>query len=131
MAKILVIDDDEMIRIILRNALESAGHEVLEASNGRSGISIFRQNSPDLIIADILMPDTDGIETITQARNINSDVKIVAISGGSERTDLNFLDYAKVLGAQRTLAKPIDPDVLLEVVEEVLSGVGDSAKPKP
>lgn len=120
MSKVLIIDDDEVLRIILRDTLESAGHEVLEAPDGGVGMELFRENSPDLIIADILMPDTDGIETITELRKDYPDVKIIAISGGSKRTDIDFLDYAEALGARRTLAKPIKPDELLQAVEQVL-----------
>ncbi len=121
MSKVLIIDDDEMLRIILRDTLENAGHEVLEAPDGGVGMALFRENSPDLIIADILMPETDGIETITELRKDYPDVKIIAISGGSQRTEIDFLDFAEILGARRTLAKPINPDVLLQAVQQVLS----------
>ncbi len=121
MSKILIIDDDEMLRIILRDVLESEGHEVMEASDGCVGMALFRENSPDLIIADILMPGTDGIETITELRKDYPDVKIIAISGGNQRDEIDFLDYAEILGARRTLAKPLELDELMEVVEQVLA----------
>ncbi|MEK6632652.1 MAG: response regulator, partial [Nitrospirota bacterium] len=66
MATILIIDDEESIRHLLREVLEKAGHQVLEASNGREGLEIYQKHPADLVIMDLLMPDTDGLETTLQ-----------------------------------------------------------------
>ena len=66
MATILVIDDQEPIRALLRLALEGAGHDVLEASNGRLGLALYRASEADLIITDIVMPEMDGLELMLE-----------------------------------------------------------------
>lgn len=121
MSNILIIDDDKVLRFALRAALECGGHEVMEAPDGQVGMDLFREKRPDLIITDILMPERDGIETITGLRKDYPDVKIIAISGGSPKMTIDLLEYAKILGAQHTMAKPIKPEKLLRAVEQVLS----------
>lgn len=121
MPNILIIDDDEVFLLVLRVALELGGHEVLEAPNGRVGMDLFREKKPDLIITDILMPERDGFETIMELRKSYPDVKIIAISGGRSNITVDLLEYAKILGAQLTIAKPIKPEELLRAVEQMLS----------
>ena len=82
MARILIIDDDSLVRDALVLMLEHEGHEVMEAANGREAIRIIREWQPDLVITDIIMPETDGFETIRELRNTAAELKIIAISGG-------------------------------------------------
>jgi YesN/AraC family two-component response regulator len=82
MARILVIDDQEPIRSLLRIILEGAGHEVLEASNGRLGLELYRERSANLIITDIVMPEMDGLELLLELTRNFLNVKVIAISGG-------------------------------------------------
>jgi two-component system response regulator (stage 0 sporulation protein F) len=84
MATILVIDDQEPIRVLLRTALEEAGHNVLEASNGRLGLALYRASAADLIITDIVMPELDGLEMMLDLTRNFLNVKVIAISGGLE-----------------------------------------------
>ncbi|RLB31609.1 MAG: response regulator, partial [Deltaproteobacteria bacterium] len=81
MKKILVIDDDEQIRHILRRFLERAGYEVLEASNGQEGMALYRKEGPELVITDIIMPKKEGMETIMDMKGEFPKAKIIAISG--------------------------------------------------
>ena len=81
MPRILVIDDDEPIRIALRKMLESEGHEVVEASDGARGLRLFDEQPADLVIADILMPEKEGFEVIRELLVKKPDVKIIAMSG--------------------------------------------------
>ncbi|MBD3276765.1 MAG: response regulator, partial [Candidatus Aegiribacteria sp.] len=82
MAKILVIDDDEMIRKMLVTAFQSDDYEVIQASDGRTGLREFRSGDVDVVITDIIMPDMEGIETIRELRKIDPEARIIAFSGG-------------------------------------------------
>ena len=82
MARILVIDDEELARFTLREILEAAGHEVIEASNGNEGTAFQRANPCDVVITDMIMPEKEGLETIVELKGEYPDLKIIAISGG-------------------------------------------------
>ena len=120
MARILVIDDNEMVRDVLSDLLEAEGHQVRTATEGRGGLALLADFTADIVITDILMPGQEGIETIQELRANNPDTKIVAISGGGTRYGLSFLDMAEKLGAHATLSKPIDAKELAAVVERLL-----------
>jgi DNA-binding NtrC family response regulator len=119
MATILVIDDQEPIRALLRIALEEAGHDVLEASNGRLGLALYRARSADLIITDIVMPEVDGLELMLDLTRNFLNVKVIAISGGLEGEAT--LHVAKLLGARQTFHKPLDMEQLLSAVRYELA----------
>jgi DNA-binding NtrC family response regulator len=114
MATILVIDDQEPVRSLLRAVLEGAGHEVLEASNGRRGLELYRKRSADLIITDIVMPEMNGLELMLELTRNFLNVKVIAISGGLESE--GSLSVAKLLGARQTFQKPLDMGELLSAV---------------
>lgn len=121
MPRILVIDDEPLIRSLLRRVLESQGYEVLEAPDGSAGTRLYRREPCDLIITDILMPEQEGIQTIRELRRDFPDVKVIAISGGGKAmSDTDCLHLAAVLGAQRTFSKPLDMKELLKSVQELL-----------
>ena len=117
---ILVIDDDENIRLLLRAILEREGYRVVEAPDGNTGFQQFRENPTDLVITDLIMPEKEGIETIRDLRRSFPDVKIIALSGGGRIGPDSYLKMAKGVGALRTLKKPVDRSILLETIEEVL-----------
>ncbi len=119
MATVLVIDDEESVRAVVRSALQSVGYEVLEASNGREGLGLFRQRPPDLVIADIHMPELNGLDVIMELTREFLDVKVIAISGVPEYQ--RFLDLAKLLGARQTLHKPFAIEALLRAVRYELA----------
>ena len=121
MARILIIDDEDELRSMLRQMLEQAGHEVTEAVNGAEGIKLYEQDPPDLIITDIIMPEKEGVETIIALRRADPDLPIIAISGGGRLEATDFLPMAGKLGARRTLSKPFRRDQLLEAVGECLA----------
>ncbi len=119
MTRILVIDDDELIRSLLRIALEGAGHEVLEASNGRLGLELYRERSADLIITDIAMPEMNGLEMMLYLTRDLLNAKIIAISGIIESE--GSLNVAKLLGARQTFRKPFDMGKVLGAVRYELA----------
>lgn len=114
--RILFIDDDAMIRETAREMLESTGHEVIEAENGRRGLDKYRKQQVDVVITDIIMPEKDGLETILEIRGVDPNVRIIAISGACQTRHLDFLDIAKKFGATATLAKPFRKDDLIACV---------------
>jgi CheY-like chemotaxis protein len=120
--RILIVEDDEQVRSVLRRILEQAGYSVTEAPDGRVGLERWREEPADLLITDLLMPEQDGIETIREVRQGWPDAKIIAYTGGGQ-TGKSFLPAAQKMGAQRTLEKPLDRQALLTAVHEVLHGI--------
>ena len=116
MARILVIDDEKIVRDMLRNLLVHAGYQVIEASGGDEGLRLYREKSPDLVITDIFMPGKSGFEVIKKLREEDPDAKIIAIAAYA----LEALPRAKELGADRAIRKPFDVNKLLEMVEGLL-----------
>jgi CheY-like chemotaxis protein len=121
MARILVADDGEDIREILRMMLSAAGYEVLVAPDGDSALTLMRAEPIDLIITDIFMPGKEGIETIIELRRDFPSVKIVAMSGGGRMGELHYLEDAVKLGAVRSILKPFRAAEILAVVREALA----------
>lgn len=121
--RILVIDDDEQMRILLRQVMEWAGHEVMVASNGREGMLKQRKQQADLVITDLIMPEQEGLETITSLRKEYPQVKIIAISGGGRIGPGAYLPAAQELGANRVFSKPFDVRELAATVKELLANV--------
>ena len=121
MARILIIDDDDIIRRMLSLMLTKAGYDVLDAADGKEGLKQFRENEIDLVITDLIMPEKEGIEMIMELKNDFPDVKIIAMSGGAQMGPEGYLQLADALGAQRTLKKPIARDDLLGAIEEILA----------
>ena len=120
MARILVIDDDAAVRRVIRRILASKGHEVIEAESGVGGVKLFKDERPDLVVTDIFMPDQDGIETISELRQIEPDIRIIATSGGGSSKDPIYLDFSVQLGADIALLKPFKPADLLQAVANLL-----------
>jgi len=118
---ILVIDDEQPVRAVLRQMLEKAGYRVEEAPNGAVGMNLLRSHPIDLIITDLFMPEKEGIETMMAVRKDFPQVKIIAMSGGGRMGRLDLLPMAESFGAQRTLVKPFERKELLEAVTAVLA----------
>ena len=121
MASILIIDDDPQILVMLGQILEREGHEVVEASNGKEGLKLYRENPTDLVITDLIMPEKEGIETIMELRRHFPDVKIIAISGGGQIDAEQYLSMAQKLGVEKTFAKPVVRAELLKVLRELFN----------
>ena len=119
--RILIIDDDDQIRILLRQVMEWAGHEVIEAADGREGMLQQRKQQADLVITDLIMPEQEGLETITLLKKEYPLVKIIAISGGGRIGPDAYLPAAQELGADRVFSKPFDVRELATTVRELLA----------
>ena len=121
MERVLIIDDEELVRVTLRQILENAGYETSEASDGRQALADYKVSRPDLVITDIIMPDKEGIETIIELRAMDPDAKIIAISGGGRIGASDYLELAKRLGANKVIPKPLNSEKLLQAVEIVMA----------
>ncbi len=121
MAKILIIDDDKQFREMLHEMVERAGYTVFCAQDGAEGMKIFRQEKPELVITDIIMPEKEGLETILELKKTVPEVKIIAISGGGRSHPGDYLRTAKYFGANKTLAKPFSKSELLDCIVETLN----------
>jgi CheY-like chemotaxis protein len=120
MSVILLVDDHENVREMLKTSLVRNKYTVLEASNGKEAIARFKPSVVDLLITDILMPEEDGLKAIMRIRELKPDIKIIAISGGGKAGPNNYLCLAKALGADHTLTKPFSVNELLARVKELI-----------
>ncbi|MDP6041271.1 MAG: response regulator [Candidatus Latescibacteria bacterium] len=117
MARILVVDDEETNRDLLRDLLQTEGHEIILAENGQQGVVAYQQNRPQLVITDILMPEMDGLELIKQIRAIAPDQYIIALAAAGNIA----LEQALEAGANEGLDKPFHIQHLLEKVQAALN----------
>ncbi len=121
MACILIIDDDKQFQSMLTQLLERNGYGVINASSGKSGIEMLNSNSIDLVITDIIMPEKDGLETITELLENHPELKIIAVSGGGRTIPDNSLKAALMIGAVQSLKKPVDCEKILETIKNVIA----------
>ena len=123
MPRILIIDDEPLVRAVLRDILERHGHTVMEAPDGRAGLALWQHTPSDLVLTDMFMPDMDGIEVIVRLTQVWPQVKIIAMTGGAKHG--NFMSTvapaAIRLGARHMLIKPFTIRTLLTVIEAVLN----------
>ena len=117
MAKILLADDDANIRGVAMMILHSWGHEVLEAANGFDAVTLATKETPDLIILDYQMPETDGFVALSLIRRQGLQMPIVMLTGETSQT---FAIQCFRSGADDFLSKPFDPDYLPIVVDRAL-----------
>ena len=130
MARILIVDDEEDVRIALKQVLERAGYEVSVAASGNEGLELMKQEGADLVITDVIMPGIDGIATAKEIREKYRDTRIIVISGGGRTapepyepdaiSTRSYLASASSAGADQTLTKPFDRQELLRVVQDLL-----------
>ncbi|MCC6263081.1 MAG: response regulator [Bryobacterales bacterium] len=117
--RVLVVDDDPDVRLVLCRMLESGGYETAEARHGREALEAALEYPFDVLITDLIMPEQEGIETIQQFHQIYPHMKIIAISGayGSD-----YLRIAKHLGAHEVMQKPLRLEVVLNTVSRLMRG---------
>jgi len=130
-ARILLADDDELVRATVASMLRDLDHEVFEATNGNEALEVLERVQVDAAVLDILMPQKEGIETLRDLRKRWPKLPVLMISGG-DRTGWNdALGMATVLGANRTLRKPFTPRQLAEHIAAMLAeAASGAARPK-
>ena len=121
MSRILVIDDEPLVLELIRTMLVMEGYEVFVAPDGKKGLKLFSEHPADLIITDLIMPEMEGIETISTFRRDFPKVKIIAMSGGGRNDPNIYLGLAENLGADCTFSKPFDRKAFLEAVKRLLA----------
>ncbi len=127
MKHILVIDDEAPVLSLFGQFLESAGYSVALAPDGQTGLRLLKQQKPDLIITDIMMPEMDGLELLMKTQKQYPEIPVIAISGGMKMRPASFLPQAKKFGARRVFIKPVELSELFDAVQKLL---GESAEDK-
>ncbi len=117
---ILVVDDDEMMRSYLKELLLIHDFKITEAENGKLGLKAFRENTPDLVLTDIIMPEMEGISFIRELRAHNSDIPIIAMTGNVHGKMEEYLDISSQLGADEILRKPIKSQEFLDTINRLI-----------
>ena len=120
MASILLVEDDDQVRAVLKELLIRSGHEVSEATSGIGVSDLYEKQRFDLVITDLVMPNIEGLEVIMDLRRIDRTVRIIAISGGGQSKAEDYLRLAQKLGVQATLSKPFSNQEFLDAVGDVL-----------
>lgn len=118
---LLIIDDDIFFRELIKDILQEYPVTVYEAANGDEGLLVLRQESIKIVITDIIMPEKEGLESITEIIQKYPGIKIIAVSGGGATGSNQYLEMASSLGAHGTLAKPFEKDELIEMIN-ILTG---------
>jgi CheY-like chemotaxis protein len=118
-AAVLVVDDDEVMRDLLKRVLERSGYAVVTARDGRDGVECFRDQEVDLAITDMVMPVMDGLEMIRAMVAEQPNIRIIAVSGVDDWD--NYLKTARSLGAKAVLRKPVSSADLVSTVRRVLT----------
>ncbi|MEY4013923.1 MAG: Response regulator MprA [Pseudomonadota bacterium] len=122
MTTILLADDEDLLREGVREILETADYQVIEARDGEEALAQFAVSNIDLVITDVVMPNMDGVDFVTRLRETFPDVPILTISGGSRVVSARFgLDSALLSGANASLTKPFTAKQLLEKVQQLLA----------
>lgn len=134
MTRVIIIDDEEDIRIVLKEIFERAGFDAAVASSGPEGLDLIRETGADLVITDIIMPGSDGVETAYDIRMEFPKTKIIVMSGGGNTGPLEYepaaisttayLASAEAVGADMTITKPFDRKELIQAARE-LTGTSD------
>lgn len=120
MARVLVVDDEELARFTMREILKAAGHKVFEAGSGEEAMAAVVRHRIDVVVTDVIMPGKDGLKVTIGLRRDHPEVKVIAVSGGGRTTVLDFLTLAKASGAHEVLAKPFDEAQLVAAVDACL-----------
>lgn len=120
--KIFIVDDKPEVRLSLKLILEDAGYTIEEASNGKEAIQVLQENGHDydLVITDIMMPEVDGVELMTALRIMNSQIPVLAVSGGGYTMDAQEMIGAALQVSDHILKKPFTPDELTEAIQITL-----------
>lgn len=123
--KIFLVDDDDDLRGVLEEILQRAGHEVRSTPNGVKAAQLLHDWPADLVVCDMLMPDSEGFEVLRAVRQNTPDMKFIMISGASGELS-QFLELAPMLGADAVLQKPFTPNDLLELIKTLTSNAAAS-----
>lgn len=119
--RFLIIDDDDLVRESIQLMLRDTNSKIDLAQDGLEGVKLFKKNNYDIVITDIIMPEKEGFETITDLKKLDDKIKIIAISGGSRNGIGAYLPIAEDLGAKAILYKPFNQEELLHTIDKLCS----------
>lgn len=122
MAKILLVEDDDLVRDMLTQVLQRSSHEVISVTNGEEATECLKKETPDIMVTDIIMPKKSGISLISEVKNRHPNLEVIAISGGGRLDPTGYLDLSETLGASVSFEKPIDNTALLMAIDLLLHG---------
>ena len=122
MTRILLVEDDPDVREVINSILVSSNYDVVAVEDGAKAVEQFGHSEFDIVVTDIIMPVKDGLETITEIMEINPSAKIIAMSGGGRKGNVDFLETARSLGAAITFSKPFNLRDLLQGIEKLTAG---------
>lgn len=131
MARILLIEDEDDERALYRAQLESLGHVVMEAPNGKEGLKQFRLTAPDVVLTDLVMPEMEGFETIREMKSVHPAARVLAMSRGGSNPAGAYLRIAQKFGASQVLAKPFSVEELKAALEALLPPADLPVQAKP
>lgn len=121
MARILVVDDDPILRAVAVEILTQAGHTCAEAADGELGLDWLAANGADLVVTDMFMPKKDGLEVLREVKSRWPAIKVIGVSAGwNDFKAADILRMANLMGADAVTGKPLDPAKFGALVEEVL-----------
>ncbi|CAM3988372.1 response regulator [Cohnella lubricantis] len=123
--KLLIVDDQIGIRILLLEVFATEGYETFQAANGRAALEIVRNHAPDLVLLDMKIPGMDGLEILKKIKEMNREIKVIMMTAYGE---LDMIKEATDLGALTHFTKPFDIDEMRVAVNLQLSDDGPSSK---
>ena len=120
MAGILLVEDNNDLRSMLKSSLEKQGYLVIEAGDGKEALLKYKSTVVDLVITDLVMPEQDGIGLIMDLKKIKRDLRFIAISGGGKAGPANYLSIARTMGASAVFSKPFSVNEFIDKVREII-----------
>jgi len=117
--RILIVDDHEDLRTMLQAWFKAEGHVVAVAPDGGAALDLLERDPADIVITDLCMPETDGIEMIVELKKRFPKIPIIAMSGWTSSGGVDYLHVAREIGAVRTLRKPFEPAELSKIINEL------------
>ncbi len=120
-AKILIVDDAEIVLLGWQYALKSEGYYVRTATNGQDAINIVEQDKPDIVITDLVMPDMDGVEVCKKVKSMSPETEVILISGHPEELERQQTDFIRAGGRKEIFRKPILKDDMMKTLERIMS----------
>lgn len=120
--KVLIVDDQNGIRILLVEVFSSEGYETFQAANGKAALEIVKLHAPDLVLLDMKIPGMDGLEILKHIKQMNPEIKVIMMTAYGE---LDMIKEATDLGALMHFTKPFDIDEMRQAVNMQLKGAAN------
>ncbi len=119
-AKILLVDDEEIVLVGWQEELTLAGYEVKIASSGIQAVEAARKDKPDIVITDLVMPEMNGVEVCGKIKELYSDLEVVFVSGHPREIEMHLMDFLSAGGRDEFLRKPIFENEMVKVIEKIM-----------